>query len=246
MIQGATGMYKAFLIVELPGVLVKAYRNPMYLASGTVSYEAPGWLSLSDMIDKAGDVGEFTDDQYRELTGKEPEFIPREDIAELIRGLPFMPEPGPPVPGYVSKEVFGLENMEAPVSEYGRALASEVLKRLKEFLGTDFTVAKDFEETGWASDGVMYSGVLKHVLTNTEWFVEMGVSFEWRKPEEINMMYLEFFAVKQPDGTWADVPPEVVDSEEFSFDLNADEGRKASLKMMELREKVRSHDGSVQ
>lgn len=227
-----TGMYKGFLVVELPGKPVRAYRSQMYLNSDVISYEAPGWMSLKDAIDRAGDHGEFTDEQYRELTGKEPEFIPPSAVTEFIKGLPFMPEPGQPLPEYVYKEVtpeFVSSIMKPPSSDYGRTLADKIALDMSLFLkGGNFEIIDKLEETGWSSDSLAYNGTIKHVPTNTKWDIEIWVSFEWRQPEKVEgVPFLDFLpaGAKLAEDRWEIMPEE--EWSENSFDLTAAGGAKA-------------------
>lgn len=226
-----TGMYKGFLIVELPGEPVRAYRSKMYLDSNITSYETPDRTSLEDAVDKAGDHGEFTPDQYRELTGKEPEITPTEELRELIKGLPFVPEPGPPLPEYVHEAIQpGLVSsiMKPPSSDYGRTLTDKVALDMSLFLkGGDFEIVEKLEETGWASDSVAWDAKIKHVPTNTEWDIEVWANFKWRKPEEIESSFLDFLpaGAQITEDKWEIMPEE--EWSDSSFDIATDEGKKA-------------------
>lgn len=68
MIEGRTALYKGFMVVILPSGM-KAYRNPEYFSNGITSYEVPTDTDISNVIDDAGDYGEFTADQFAELAG---------------------------------------------------------------------------------------------------------------------------------------------------------------------------------
>jgi len=70
-------LYKGFLIVEYSETDVKAYRNREYYAGNTTSYETSSQAFITQMIDDAGDQGDFTELEYhtlmRELGREEPE-----------------------------------------------------------------------------------------------------------------------------------------------------------------------------
>ena len=58
-------MYKGFLIVELTTGVTRAYRNPGYLSNEVTSYKAWSRVDIEQIIDDAGDEGEFTESQYQ-------------------------------------------------------------------------------------------------------------------------------------------------------------------------------------
>ena len=60
-------LYEGFLIVEYSETDVKAYRSRQYYAGNTTSYETTSQANISQMIDDAGDEGDFTDVEYYEL-----------------------------------------------------------------------------------------------------------------------------------------------------------------------------------
>ena len=143
-----------------------------------------------------------------------------------------MPEKGPPLPGYVSTELYGLEAFKAPVSDYGRGVVNEAARKLDDFVKAgNFIVVEPLDETGWASDSIAYNGVLSHSPTGTEWTVELWVHFEWRKPEDIEGISIGFLSHRKPGGEWSPEPEETI--EEMSYNLTADEGIKASSQVQE-------------
>ncbi len=75
-------LYKGFLIAKYSETDVRAYRNREYYTSDTTSYEASSQALLSQLIDDAGDQGDFTEQEYNALmqdlgrTGQtEPEYV---------------------------------------------------------------------------------------------------------------------------------------------------------------------------
>ena len=60
-------LYKGFLIAEYSETDVRAYRNRGYYASNTVSYQEPDQAYVNQVIDVAGDQGDFSELEYNEL-----------------------------------------------------------------------------------------------------------------------------------------------------------------------------------
>lgn len=161
-----------------------------------------------------------------------------EELGEVVGKLPFMPEKGPPLPEYVSEELYKLESFKAPVSDYGSRVVEETAKRLDSFLKAgSFTVVDKLEETGWSSEDIAYNGTFRHEPTGIEWIVELWVSFGWRKPEEIESMYVDFLGSKKDEGKWISAPDEITESDKWSYDLTAEEGAKAGRQAQEFIEK---------
>ncbi len=188
MIEGRLGIYKRFMIVEHPEGHVVAYRSPEYYRSGITSYQTTSRDNISLMIDEAEDYGEFTDEQYAELASvsiMESGFTP-EELGKVVEAMPFMPEKGEPLPEYIAKELYPsptLELMEVPVSDSGRVVADETARLLKEFMqGGSFELKNKFEESGWSSEDIIYTGDLTYTPTGTQYLTEINVFFEWRDP----------------------------------------------------------------
>lgn len=71
MVEGRTALYKNFMIIihPYPRRGMTAYRNPEYYHNAIRSYEAVRGADIAVIIDDAGDYGEFTAEQFAELTG---------------------------------------------------------------------------------------------------------------------------------------------------------------------------------
>ncbi len=156
-------------------------------------------------------------------TGRPPEY---EQFEEVIRKLPFMPERGEPVPEYVFKELYPSPTwdlMKPPVSDYGKAIVEETARLLREFMsGSSFVLKDKFEETGWSSDDIIYTGELVHVPDLTQYLVELYVSFEWREPTKNVFRSLTLFKeVPEPEDVW-------------SGSLDLESGKSAGKALLEL------------
>lgn len=118
-------------------------------------------------------------------------------IAEVIQEMPFMPERGEVLPEYVAKELYPQEMLEVmvpPVSEYGRQVAADTARGYKEFLeGSNFTVKSKLEECSWSSEDVGYSGEIVHLLSGNSYAVFVHVFFDWRKPTENVVRFLDIW-----------------------------------------------------
>lgn len=114
---------------------------------------------------------------------------------QAVAALPFMP--GTPIPGPISQAVYSnLDLVAPPISDYGsevRSLMVDVVERMHK--SPYFRVAEAFEETGWSSEDVIYSGKLVHVPSGTLWYAEMGVCFEWRRPETATKEDISLFTL---------------------------------------------------
>lgn len=121
-------------------------------------------------------------------------------IEELVRGLPFMPTRGRPLPEYVYRQLrseFVTTIMETPVSDYGGALLDKIAVDTALFLkGGSFTIVERLKESGWSSEDVAYDARIRHRPTGTEWGVEVWAPFDWRNPET----YKDGFVVFLPAG----------------------------------------------
>ncbi len=60
-------LYKGFLIADYQEDNVKAYRNRDYYAGNTTSYETSSPANIKQMIDEAGDQGDFSGLEYNVL-----------------------------------------------------------------------------------------------------------------------------------------------------------------------------------
>lgn len=170
------------------------------------------------------------------VPGQEGVFESAEGLMKLVEGMPFMPEKGTPLPEYVSKELYGLEAFQAPISGYGREVVNEAAKRLAAFMvAGSFTVVEQLEETGWSSDSIAYNGVLSHSPSGKEWMVELWVQFEWRKPEDIEGMFIDFLDYREPGGEWVHREENIPD--ELTLNLTAEGGTEASSKVQEYASK---------
>ena len=92
-------LYEGFLIVEYSETDVRAYRSREYYAGNTTSYETTSQANISQMIDVAGDEGDFTDVGYyelmRQLGRAEPgryEDLSTEKVKEVARYMTVHPE----------------------------------------------------------------------------------------------------------------------------------------------------------
>lgn len=149
-----------------------------------------------------------------------------EDIKKAIEAMPFMPEKGPPLPEYVTAELYPSptwDTMKAPVSDYGKVVVDETARLLMEFvLGGHFERRTKFEETGWSSDGIIYTGELLHTATGVVYLTEIYVSFAWRDPTKDVTRTITLFEEK-PDG-----PEDIWDG-----DLSCEGGRVAGQALQE-------------
>lgn len=118
------------------------------------------------------------------------------ELEEFLRGLPFMPEKGEPLPEYVYRELkpeFISAVMKPPVTDYGRVLEGRVALDTALFLkGGNFGIIEKLEESGWSSDSIGYDAKIRHEPTNTEWDIEVWTHFDWRKPETYSEGYIVF------------------------------------------------------
>ncbi len=199
-------LYKGFMIygrqLSDPGGMgggFRAFRNQQYFRDGIASYESTHPHLVQAMIDEVDDQGEFTVEQLEELDRGGVAV----DFKELIGKLPFMPEVGPPLPEYVTAALHPsptLDLMKPPVSEYGRVVADETARLLRDFMGGgNFELKDKFEESGWSSDGIMYNGSLIYTPTGAQYLVEIGVSFAWRTPTEDVERGVTLF-IEKPEG----------------------------------------------
>ncbi len=60
-------LYKGFLIVTYSETDVKAYRNREFYARNIKSYETSSLAYISQIINDAGEEGDFTDEEYGKL-----------------------------------------------------------------------------------------------------------------------------------------------------------------------------------
>lgn len=235
-------IYKDFLIGEEQYSTWNAYRNKQFFLDKLPVFTAFSREELVNKIDESGEYGSFAESELDDVITPKTENGAKgtaEQVAEQIHKLPFMPEPGPQLPKPF-QEALGTEKLSAPVSAYGRALSSYVLEKLKEFLSAGFVVIEDFEETGWASDSIMYEGIIRHVLSNTEWQTEIMASFEWGEPENIEKVDINFMSEREAGGgdSWNEQPEVFLStgSEKWIFDLNASEGIRASIQISKFRD----------
>lgn len=154
---------------------------------------------------------------------------PDGEFEEFIRGLPFMPEKGKPLPDYVYQTMapgFVTSVMSAPVSGYGRELQDRVALDVTLFLrGGNFEIVEKLDESGWSSEDIAYDARIRHKPTNTEWHIEVWAPFDWRKPET----YRDGFAVFLPAGSrvaedkWEIMPEEQWVDDTFDLTLKGGE-----------------------
>lgn len=166
-----------------------------------------------------------------------------EEFEEFIRGLPFTPERGEPLPDYVyrtMKPEFITSVMEAPVSEYGRELQDKVALDVGLFLqGGNFSIVKRFWESGWSSEDIAYDARIRHEPTGTEWSVEIWAPFDWRRPETYKGGFVVFLPMGKKiaeevvvdrklvsEPRWEIMPEKEWETEEF--DLTFKGGQEAS------------------
>lgn len=88
-------LYEGFLIAKHSETDVKAYRSRTFYAGNTTSYETTSQAFITQMIDDAGDHGDFTDEEYREvmqLLGRvgqtEPAYVMPKYLHHVMSFLP--------------------------------------------------------------------------------------------------------------------------------------------------------------
>lgn len=106
-------LYNGFLIVEYSDTDVRAYRNRGYYAGNITSYKTSSQAFITQMIDDAGDQGDFTELEYYELLRVLGRAGPPIDeglekaaayIAGLIVGREDVDDPGHPVWQHLDEE----------------------------------------------------------------------------------------------------------------------------------------------
>jgi len=189
--------------------------TPSGWATGTVIsaswYEDAGWY-IELNVEEASLGWELGYSYYKQRddggTVEKLEHADMEDVVEAIQKLPFMPEKGPPLPEYVAAELYPSPTwdlMKAPVSDYGKAVVDETAQLLREFMrGGNFELRSKFEETGWSSDGIIYTGNLTHTPTRAQYLTEVYVSFAWRDPTKDVTRTITLFEEKPegPEDIW--------------------------------------------
>lgn len=154
------------------------------------------------------------------------------EFEEFLRGLPFMPEKGKPLPDYVyqvMKPELVTSVMEAPISGYGRELQEKVALDVSLFLkGGNFEIVERVKESGWSSEDLTYDARIRHKSTNTVWDIEVLAPFDWRRPETYKDGYVVFLPAGKRIGEerWEIMPGE--EWGEDTFDLTLKGGEEAS------------------
>lgn len=185
------------------GTVISAswYEDAGWLIEFDKTEVSPGW-QLGYGYYKQGDDGGTVE----KLEHVKPADM--EDVVEVLQKLPFMPEKGPPLPEYVAAGLYPsptLDTMKTPVSEYGRVVVDETARLLMEFvLGGHFERRTKFEETGWSSEDIMYTGELLYTATGAVYITEINVFFAWRDPTKDVTRAITLFEEKPegPEDIW--------------------------------------------
>lgn len=152
-----------------------------------------------------------------------------EEFEEFIRGLPFMPERGKPLPDYVYQTMapeFVTSVMGAPVSGYGRELQDRVALDVTLFLrGGNFEIVDKLKESGWSSEDIAHDAKVRHKPTGTEWDIEVWAPFDWRKPETYKDGYVDFLPTGRRVGEerWEIMPEEEWETNAFELSFRGGE-----------------------
>lgn len=188
-------------------VLALGIQMPNYGIHETNVYESQEQYELGNPAHSADSVAEAK--AWVDIRIEPPGYEvigSKEDLGEFIKGLPFMPEKGEPLPESVLRELYpspAWDLMEAPISEYGRVVVEETARLLKEFMvGGNFVLREKFEESGWSSEDVIYTGGLVRVPTLTQYLVEIYVFFDWRDPTKVERRTVELFE-EGPEEIWS-------------------------------------------
>jgi len=169
------------------------YEDAGWLIEFDKTEVSPGW-QLGYGYYKQGDDGG---------TVEKLEHADMEGVIEVLQKLPFMPEKGPPLPEYVATELYPSptwDTMKTPVSEYGKVVVDETARLIMEFIrGGRFERRTKFEEVGWSSEDIMYTGELLYTATGTVYITEINVFFAWRDPTKDVTRAITLFE-ERPDG----------------------------------------------
>lgn len=214
-------VYKGWIID--PGITMPAqdiHDFNVYLTREEVRNDEPRYMASS-----LEDARRWIDEQESVLEKREA-IGSKEELGEFIRGLPFMPERGEPMPEHVFQQLYpspAWDLMKPPVSEYGRVVAEETARLLRDFMsGGSFVMKDKFEETGWSSEDITYTGELIHVPDLTQYLTEINVSFGWREPTKDVLRSITLYKGEpEPEEIWGG-------------DLDLEGGKSAGKALLEL------------
>lgn len=214
-------VYKGWIIN--PGITMPAqgiHDFNVYLTREEVRNDEPRCMAHS-----LEDAKRWIDEQESILEKRET-IGSKEELGEFIRGLPFMPERGEPIPEHVFQQLYpspAWDLMKPPVSEYGKVVAEKTARLLGEFMsGGSFVLKGKFEETGWSSEDIIYTGELVHVPGLIQYLTKINVSFEWREPTKDVLRSITLFKGEpEPEDIW-------------SGDLDLEGGKSAGKALLEL------------